>query len=136
MLFRKYVSKLTITDFQINHKRKKAALKIKNHCKVNDITQLIQERSGSTKGQKLRIIMDIVSFFGTLSNPSDEFKKYILFIKVNICLFISIIYTLFKHFDPKNTDFDSKMTEINRFSIERTIFWQTKITFKRKIINF
>ena len=74
------------------------ALKIKNHCKVNDITQLIQERSGSTKGQKLRIIMDIVSFFGTLSNPSDEFKKYILFIKVNICLFISIIYTPFKHF--------------------------------------
>ena len=54
--------------------------------------------------------MDIVSFFGTLSNPSDEFKKYILFIKVNICLFISIIYMQLKHFDPENTDFMSKMT--------------------------
>jgi len=98
---------------------------------VNDITQLIQERSGSTKGQKLRIIMDIVSFFGTLSNPSDEFKKYILFIKVNICLLISIIHS--NIFDPKNTDFDSKMAENNRSQM--TIFSVKKTRINEKTRN-
>ena len=55
---------------------------------VDKISSTLAEKNGSTKGQKLNIIMDFVQFFGSIASDvlETEMQKFNLFIKVS-CFF-------------------------------------------------